>query len=149
MKNITVSVDDDTHRLARICAAELDTSVSALVREYLRALAGRGSVQDEAGARGDAALRDAAASAARQHVQRLVGEAWARAETLAKRPIGDRQELTEFRRRLLGEIASDFEAAGVGIRIPGALDREEAYDRAGRDWRQGWPPPRNLRRGMT
>ena len=32
MKNITVSVDEETHRLARIRAAELDTSVSALVR---------------------------------------------------------------------------------------------------------------------
>ena len=39
MRNITVSVDDDTHRLARIRAAELDTSVSALVRDYLRRLA--------------------------------------------------------------------------------------------------------------
>ena len=36
MKNITVSVDDETHRLARIRAAELETSVSALVRSYLR-----------------------------------------------------------------------------------------------------------------
>lgn len=40
MKNITVSVDEETHRLARIRAAELDTSVSALVRKYLRSLAG-------------------------------------------------------------------------------------------------------------
>ena len=38
MKNITVTVDDETHRLARIRAAELDTSVSALVRSYLRSL---------------------------------------------------------------------------------------------------------------
>ena len=38
MKNITVAVDDDTYRLARIRAAELDTSVSALVRDYLRML---------------------------------------------------------------------------------------------------------------
>ncbi len=38
MRNITVSVDDETHRLARIRAAELDTSVSALVRDYLRSL---------------------------------------------------------------------------------------------------------------
>ena len=29
MKNITVSIDEQTHRLARIRAAELDTSVSA------------------------------------------------------------------------------------------------------------------------
>ena len=36
MKNITVSIDEKTHRLAHIRAAELDTSVSALVRGYLR-----------------------------------------------------------------------------------------------------------------
>jgi hypothetical protein len=35
MKNITVSVDDETYRNARMKAAELDTSVSALVRRYL------------------------------------------------------------------------------------------------------------------
>ena len=39
MKNITVSVDEETHRCARIRAAELGTSVSALVRDYLRSLA--------------------------------------------------------------------------------------------------------------
>ena len=43
MKNITVSVDEETHRLARIRAAELDTSVSALVREYLRSLVSKSS----------------------------------------------------------------------------------------------------------
>lgn len=41
MRNITVSVDEETHRLARIRAAELDTSVSALVRGYLRRLVDR------------------------------------------------------------------------------------------------------------
>ncbi len=35
MKNITVSVSDDIYRKARIRAAELDTSVSALVRDFL------------------------------------------------------------------------------------------------------------------
>lgn len=38
MKNITVSVDDETYRTARIKAAEQDTSVSALVRNFLVAL---------------------------------------------------------------------------------------------------------------
>jgi hypothetical protein len=32
MKNIAVSVDDETYRRARVKAAEMDTSVSALVR---------------------------------------------------------------------------------------------------------------------
>ena len=40
MKNITVSLDDDTYRRARVKAAELDTSVSALVKKYLVELAG-------------------------------------------------------------------------------------------------------------
>ena len=39
MRNIIVSVDDETHRQVRIRAAELDTSVSALLRSYLQSLA--------------------------------------------------------------------------------------------------------------
>jgi len=35
MKNITVSVDDEAYRKARIRAAELDTPVPAIVRKYL------------------------------------------------------------------------------------------------------------------
>ena len=38
MKNITVSVDEETYRRARIVAAERNASVSALVRDYLRSL---------------------------------------------------------------------------------------------------------------
>ena len=38
MKNITVSVDEETHRQARIRAAEMGTSVSALVRGFLTSL---------------------------------------------------------------------------------------------------------------
>jgi plasmid stability protein len=39
MKNITVSVDDETYRRARIKAAERDTSVSAMVRDFLNGIA--------------------------------------------------------------------------------------------------------------
>ena len=35
MKNITVSVSDDVYHNARVKAAELETSVSALVKKYL------------------------------------------------------------------------------------------------------------------
>ncbi len=35
MKNITVSLDGETYRKARIRAAELETSVSAVVRKWL------------------------------------------------------------------------------------------------------------------
>lgn len=40
MKKITVALDDETYRRARIRAAELDTTVSALVRRYLADIAG-------------------------------------------------------------------------------------------------------------
>lgn len=46
MKNITVSVDDDIYRKARIAAAERDTSVSAMVREFLTDVAGKESEFD-------------------------------------------------------------------------------------------------------
>lgn len=35
MKNITISIEDELYRLARIKAAERSTSVSALFREFL------------------------------------------------------------------------------------------------------------------
>ena len=40
MKNITVAIDDETYRLARIRAAERSTSVSDMVREFLTSLTG-------------------------------------------------------------------------------------------------------------
>ncbi len=43
VKNVTVSVPDDVYREARIRAAERGTSVSAMVAEYLRSLAGPSS----------------------------------------------------------------------------------------------------------
>jgi hypothetical protein len=46
MKNITVSVDDETYRRARVTAAEQDTSVSALVKRFLTKLASGGSEFD-------------------------------------------------------------------------------------------------------
>jgi len=46
VKNITVSLDDDTYRRARIVAAERDTSVSALVKHYLVELASGESESD-------------------------------------------------------------------------------------------------------
>jgi antitoxin component of RelBE/YafQ-DinJ toxin-antitoxin module len=41
MRNITVSVDDETYKRARVAAAELDTSLSALVKFYLEQLASK------------------------------------------------------------------------------------------------------------
>ena len=48
MKNITVAVDDEVYRRARIAAAERSTSVSALVRDYLRALTTDADAREDA-----------------------------------------------------------------------------------------------------
>jgi plasmid stability protein len=40
MKNITVTIDEKLHRRARVRAAELDKSLSAVVREFLIEFAG-------------------------------------------------------------------------------------------------------------
>ena len=39
MKNVTIALDDETHRKARIRAAELGTSLSAMVKAYLEQMA--------------------------------------------------------------------------------------------------------------
>lgn len=58
MKNITVSVDDETYRRARIKAAEKDTSVSALVKQFLNDIVGS-ETQHERLKREEKALRAA------------------------------------------------------------------------------------------
>ncbi|MDR0626353.1 MAG: hypothetical protein LBG11_03695 [Bifidobacteriaceae bacterium] len=41
MRNITVAVPDEVYRLARIRAAEQDSSVSAMVTDFLRVVTGQ------------------------------------------------------------------------------------------------------------
>ena len=56
MKNITVSLDDETYRRARMIAAQRDTSVSALVKQFLLDL-GSGETETERLKREERALR--------------------------------------------------------------------------------------------
>jgi predicted transcriptional regulator len=46
MTNLTLSIDGDLLKRARICALERDTSVNAMVRDYLEELAGPATQQD-------------------------------------------------------------------------------------------------------
>jgi plasmid stability protein len=57
MKNLTVSLDEEVYRRARIRAAERDTSVSALVRDFLVELAAHES-EAERLKRDEARLRE-------------------------------------------------------------------------------------------
>jgi plasmid stability protein len=57
MKNITVSVDEETYRRARVRAAERDTSVSAMVRAFLCQL-GQDETEAECLKREEVTLRE-------------------------------------------------------------------------------------------
>jgi uncharacterized protein YdaU (DUF1376 family) len=57
MKNLTVSLDDETYRRARMIAAQRDTSVSALVEAFLVELAS-GESKTERLKREERALRE-------------------------------------------------------------------------------------------
>ena len=57
MKNITVSLDDETYRRARMIAAQRDTSVSALVKQFLADLAS-GETETERMKRQERELRE-------------------------------------------------------------------------------------------
>ncbi len=46
MKNISVSVDEDTHRRLRSMAAEQGTSVSAIIREHIPTILNGGAQAD-------------------------------------------------------------------------------------------------------
>lgn len=75
VKNITVTVDDETYRRARMKAAEQDTSVSALVKDFLRGIVDNDSIA-EGFRREERALRErvrgfrASDSLARDHLYR-------------------------------------------------------------------------------
>ena len=76
MRNITVSLDDDTYRRARIIAAERDTSISALVKEFLVGL-----------------------GAAEGQVERLKGEERALRERIAAFRASDKESRDELHDR--------------------------------------------------
>jgi hypothetical protein len=60
MANLTITVDDNTLKRARMRALEEDTSVNAVLREYLEEYAGNRREQIEAAKRILASSRDSA-----------------------------------------------------------------------------------------
>ena len=120
MKNITVSVDEKTHRMARIRAAELDTSVSALVRQCLRELVSGGTTVPANGA------TEAATGGART-------------PSLPERMT--RQEARRLRIRMY-EVLDEIWATHPGFRAVDHLSRDDIHDR-GRARTEAARPPAN------
>lgn len=81
MKNVTVSLDDEAYRRARMFAAEKGRSLSALVRDHLNALAA-GESEFERLAREEIALREKLLAA---------GKGIARTEWLTRDEVHDRE----------------------------------------------------------
>ena len=100
MKNITISVDDGTYRLSRIQAAKSGTTVTALVREYLRLLA-------------------------EEHSPDTVA---ARCEISAEVDVAiDMDPEYHKRRKRLNEVVDAIHTRGGGLRMAENLPREELY----------------------
>ena len=104
--------------------------MSALVRGYLRSLATEDSSDDSTDASGEQSRGNTPDPATLRHVEQLYEEARGRASKLAGRPIRNNQELVEVRRQMLKDVASNFRAQGIGISMPGIVNREEMYDRS-------------------
>jgi uncharacterized protein YdaU (DUF1376 family) len=105
MKNITVTVDDETYRRARVVAAERDTSVSALVKKFLSDLSARESEFER--------------------LRRLEKETRAKITNFSASNNVSRDELHERRRhfeRLREQVPPTFSASD-------SLSRDELYDR--------------------
>jgi hypothetical protein len=95
MKNITLSVDEKSLKAARVYAAEHDTTVNALVREFLARFA-RG--RSEASAEERAQARKELVKLAEQSPARL-GPNWKwNREEIYDRPVFSRHERPDLRR---------------------------------------------------
>ena len=83
MKNITVALDDETYRRARIVAAQRDASVSALVKKFLIGLA----------------AESAAPRSLREEQESLLDSIWARhagfsaSENISRDKLHERHDL--------------------------------------------------------
>jgi hypothetical protein len=77
MANVTLAVDEDVLRRARIRALEQGTSVNALIRDYLESFAGREPANDGAAAFLELAGRATASSGA-------AGRTWTRDDAHAR-----------------------------------------------------------------
>ena len=126
MKNITISIDEETHRLACLRAEEMDTSVHDLVRRYLTdfAAAAKESERERRRRRMKeitdhiAATRPGFSASDNLPREELYDRARARAEA----------EEAKRERRRLKEVTDHTGAMRPGFSASDNLPREELYD---------------------
>ena len=129
MKNITISIDEETHRLACFRAEEMDTSVPELVRQYLTDFAAAKESERERRRR---RMREVIAKI------RSNGGGLRMEHNLTREELYDRvaarsaaeDAKRERRRRRLKEVTDDIAATRPGFSASDNLSREELYDRA-------------------
>ena len=123
MKHITVSVDERTHRMAHIRAAALDTSVSALVRQYLRDFVS-GDVTVPANRAAEAATEVEEPGTDRH--RGIAADVSARTVSIPERMT--RQEAQRLRIRMY-EVLDEIWATHLGFQAVDNLSRDDIYDR--------------------
>lgn len=122
MKHITVSVDERTHRMARVRAAALDTSVSALVRQYLRNLvSGDVTIPANPAAEVTTGIEEPGTSRHRE----MAADVSAQTASIQERMT--RQEVQRLRIRMY-EVLDGIWAAHPGFRAEDNLNRDDIYD---------------------
>lgn len=87
MQEITVSIDDETYRLASIRASDLETTVAALVREFLLDLADATTDLETPSERNMRKLREAIEENSRKHPNFRMSENMPREDLYDRRLI--------------------------------------------------------------
>ena len=128
MKNITISIDEETHRLACLRAEEMDTSVADLVCQYLTGFAADAKESE----------RDRRRRRMREVIAKIRsnGGGLRMEDNLTREELYDRvaarsaAEDAKRERRSLKEVTDDIAATRPGFSASDNLSREELYDRA-------------------
>ena len=128
MKNITISIDEETHRLACLRAEEMDTSVAELVRQYLTDFAADAKESE----------RERRRRRMREVISKIRsnGGGLRMEDNLTREELYDRvaarsaaEDAKRERERRLKEVTDDIATTRPGFSVSDNLSREELYDR--------------------
>ena len=126
MKNITISIDEETHRIACIRAAQLDTSVAALVEEYLKTFAS--DTEESERERRRRRLKEVTDHIAATRPGFSASDNLSREELYDRAAARAAAEDAKRERRRLKEVTDRIAATRPGFSASDNLSREELYD---------------------